>query len=141
LGANILIHPHTQKAIGQKRFEEIITDFHYGTIAINTLSALGFLLTQTPWGAFPGHTLQDVQSGIGFVHNTNMFDRPQRTVVSAPWRPFPRGLLSGQMTLLPKPPWFISNRRQHRTAKLLTSFVYRPGWLKLPRLFANALLG
>ncbi len=141
LGANILIHPDTQKAIGRKRFEEILADLRYGTIAINTWSGLGFLLTQTPWGAFPGHTLEDVESGIGFVHNTNMFDRPERTIVSAPWRPFPRGVLSGQMTLLPKPPWFITNRRQHKTAKLLTSFVYRPGWLKLPRLFANALLG
>ena len=141
LGANILIHPDTKKSIGAKRFEEIIAEFHYGTIAINTWSGLGFLLTQTPWGAFPGHTLDDVQSGIGFVHNTNMFDHAERTIVSAPWRPFPRGLLSGQFTLLPKPPWFISNRRQHVTARLLTAFVYRPSWLKLPRLFLNALMG
>jgi len=141
LGGNILIHPKTIKQIGKQRFEALIAEFRYGCIAINAWSGLGFLLTQTPWGAFPGHSLNDVQSGIGFVHNTRMFDRPERTVVRAPWRPAPRGILSGQLTLLPKPPWFITNRRQRALGMLLNRFEYRPGWLKLPRIFLNALLG
>lgn len=141
LGGNILIHPRTIAKIGKKRFEEIIAEFRYGCIAINAWSGLGFLLAQTPWGAFPGHTLDDVQSGIGTVHNTFMFDKPERTVVQAPWRPFPRNLLSGQFTLLPKPPWFITNKKQHKVGMLLTRFQHKPGWLKLPRIFLNALLG
>lgn len=98
-------------------------------------------MTQTPWGAFPGHTLDDVQSGIGTVHNSFMFDKPERTIVSAPFRPFPRNLLSGQTTLLPRPPWFITHRKTDKIGKLLTSFEYRPGVLKLPRIILNALLG
>ena len=141
LGANILIHPKTMRKIGLKKFEAIITDLHYGCIAINAWTGLGFLLVQTPWGAFPGHTLDDAQSGIGFVHNTYMFDKPERTVVEAPFRPFPRNLLSGGMTLLPKPPWFVTNKKQHKIGMLLTRFQYRPNLLKIPRIFLNALLG
>lgn len=141
LGGNILIHPSTIRQIGKKRFEQILVDFRYGHIAINAWTGLGFLLVQTPWGAFPGHTPQDVQSGIGTVHNTYMLKNTERTVVRAPFRPFPRSVLAGELTLLPKPPWFINNRQQHKIGKGLTRFHYKPGWSKLPGLFWNALRG
>ncbi|MBV7380310.1 aldehyde dehydrogenase family protein [Maritimibacter dapengensis] len=141
LGANIVIHPRTIRQIGRARFEDIIADLRYGTIAVNAWTGLAFLATACPWGAFPGHTLDDVGSGIGFAHNTFMFDKPERVVVTAPWRPFPRGVLSGQFTLLPRPPWFVTNRRQHVVGRLLTAFQHKPSWLKLPRIFANALRG
>ncbi len=141
LGANILIHPKTMRRIGKRRFEEIIDGLHYGCIAINAWTGLGFLLVQTPWGAFPGHSLDDVQSGIGFVHNSFMFDRPERTVLRAPFRPFPRNLLSGGISLLPRPPWFVTNRRAAKIAELLTKFEHKPGLSKIPRIFLNALLG
>ncbi|MFC4258866.1 aldehyde dehydrogenase family protein [Marinobacter lacisalsi] len=141
LGANIIIHPSTIKEIGQETFESIIADLRYGTIAINAWTGLGFLMPQCPWGAFPGHTLDDVQSGIGFVHNAYMFDKVERCVVTAPFRPFPRNLLSFGVTLLPRPPWFVTNRKQHKLGKLLTSFQYKPSLLKVPRIFLNALLG
>lgn len=141
LGANILIHPRTIRQIGKRRFEEIIADLRYGTIGINGWCGLGFLITTCPWGAYPGHTNDDVQSGIGTVHNAFMLEKTERTVITAPWRPFPRGLLSFQFTLLPRPPFFITNTRQHKIGEALTSFMYKPGWLKLPRVFLHALLG
>lgn len=141
LGANILIHPSTLRSIGQKRFDEIVGLLHYGTIAINGWTGLGFLFPRAAWGAFPGHTLKDIQSGIGFVHNTMLFDRVERTVVKAPFRPFPRNLLGLSFTLLPRPPWYITNRRGRLLGELLTRFEYRPSVLKIPRIFWNALLG
>ncbi len=48
LGANILIHPATMRKIGRKKFEAIVADLHYGCIAINAWSALGFLFVKTP---------------------------------------------------------------------------------------------
>lgn len=141
LGANILIHPRTIRRIGKRRFEEIVAELRYGTIGINGWCGLGFLITTCPWGAYPGHTIGDVQSGIGTVHNAFMLEDTERTVVKAPWRPFPRGLLSLQFTLLPRPPFFITNRRQHRIGEALTRFQYKPGWLKLPAIFYHALLG
>ena len=141
LGANILIHPKTIRQIGKKRFEEILAEFKYGTIGINGWCALGFLITNCPWGAYPGGTLKDVGSGIGAVHNAFMLERTEKVVVQAPWRPFPRGLLSGQFTLLPRPPFFITNTRQHKIGEALTKFQYKPSWFKLPKVFYHALLG
>lgn len=141
LGANIIIHPKTIDEIGKGRFEEIIADLHYGCIAINAWTGLGFLSAQTPWGAFPGHTLDNVQSGIGFVHNTYLFDKPERAVIKAPWQPFPRNVLSGGMTMLPRPPWFVTNKRADKIGKLLTEFQHKPGWQKLPLIFWHALQG
>lgn len=141
LGANILIHPATMRMIGRRRFEEILADLHYGCIAINAWTGLGFLSAATPWGAFPGHSLQDVQSGIGFVHNTMLFDRPERTVLEAPFTPYPRNLARLSFSMLPRPPWFITNRRAAVLGRLLTRFQYRPAFGKLPRIFVNALRG
>lgn len=141
LGANIIIHPRTIRKIGKKKFEKLLAELRYGTIAINAWAGLGFLMAQVPWGAYPGHTLDDVQSGIGNVHNSFMFDKVERTIIKAPFRPFPRNLLSGGMTLLPKPPWFVTNKKQHKVGMLLTRFQYKPSWLQIPRIFLNALLG
>jgi acyl-CoA reductase-like NAD-dependent aldehyde dehydrogenase len=141
LGANIVIHPKTIAAIGRQRLEGIIVSLRYGTIAINAWTGLGFLSAPATWGAFPGHTLADVQSGIGVVHNSFLFDKPERTVVEAPFKPFPRNLLSLSFTLLPRPPWFITNAKGHILGRLLVAFQYRPSFLKIPRIFINALLG
>ncbi|WP_372884668.1 aldehyde dehydrogenase family protein [Shimia sp.] len=141
LGGQILIHPKTIRKIGRKRFEEILAELRYGTIGINGWCGLGFLITACPWGAFPGHTIDDVGSGIGTVHNSFMLENTERCVVRAPWRPFPRGLLSLQFSLLPRPPFFITNKRQHKIGEALTRFQHRPSWLKLPRIFYHALMG
>ena len=140
LGANIIIHPATRRTIGD-RWDEIVADLKYGCIAINAWTGLGFLTVQTPWGAFPGHTLDDIQSGMGFVHNTFMFDKPERTVIEAPFRPFPRSILNGSLSLLPKPPWFVTNRKAAALGRRLTDFQFKPGFLKIPGILFNALLG
>lgn len=141
LGANIVIHPRTIQDMGAERFEQLLLRLRYGTIAVNAWTGLGFLLSPCPWGGFPGADLADPQSGIGTVHNSYMLEGTERTVITAPWRPFPRGLLSLQFSLLPRPPWFITHRRQHVLGRLLTEFEHRPGWHKLPRIFMNALAG
>lgn len=140
LGANILVHPAIKRQLAD-RWDEIIGELKYGCIAINAWTGLGFLSAQVPWGAFPGHSAENIQSGTGFVHNSYMFDRVERCVIEAPFRPFPRNLLHGSFTLLPRPPWFVTNRRADKLGKLLTRFLHKPGWLKIPRIFANALLG
>ena len=141
LGANILIHPATMAQIGRARFDAIIATLRYGTIAINAWTGLGFLLPACTWGAFPGHRLDDVQSGIGQVHNALLFDRAERSVIEAPFRPFPRALLSGQFTMLPRPPWFITNRRARQLGEQLTRFEFRRSPAKLFGIFVNALRG
>ena len=43
--------------------------------------------------------------------------------------------------MLPRPPWFVTNRQQHVVGRLLTGFQHKPSWLKIPRIFLHALLG
>ncbi|BBY54645.1 aldehyde dehydrogenase [Mycobacterium koreense] len=140
LGVNIIAHPHTIGELGTA-FDTLVESLHYGTVAINAWTGVGYLTPHATWGAFPGHTPDDVQSGIGVVHNGFLIADPQRTVVHGPFRPSPRSLLAGEMSLSPKPPWFVTNRTAATTGRLLTEFAGDPGWLKLPGIFASALRG
>ncbi len=128
LSANIIIHPKTVKAMGP-RFDALLLELKYGAIGVNVWAAYSFLLATATWGAFPGHTLADVQSGRGIVHNAFMFDRAQRTVVSGPFRAFP------------KPPWFVTHRKADQLGPKLTEMEYRPSFLKLPGIMLTAMGG
>lgn len=141
LGANILIHPRELAGVGQTGFEEQIAQLRYGTIAVNAWTGVGFLLPLASWGAFPGHPLDDVQSGRGVVHNGLLLDHVERTIVRGPWRPFPRSVASGEMSLTPMPPWFVHNKTAATTGRLLVRFFAKPSLLKLPGVFASALRG
>lgn len=137
LGANIIADPRTLKSLG-RGFDSAIERLRYGTIAINAWTGLGYLTATAPWGAFPGHTLADIQSGTGVVHNGLLIDSPERTVVRGPFRPFPRSVLHGEFALFPKPPWFVSARSAATTARLLTEFATKPSWRRMPGVFAAA---
>jgi len=125
LGANLLIDPATEKALGTG-FERAIADLHYGSIAINGWTAFGFITPTLTWGAFPGSTIEDVGSGIGVVHNALLLDGVERSVLRGPFRPFPRSLPvangGGRVTILPKPPWFVSSRTGAAVSEGLTRY-------------------
>lgn len=140
LGANIILSPATRKQIGPE-FEDIIADLRYGTIAINAWTAVGYLTANATWGAFPGHPLDDIQSGAGVVHNALLLARPERTVVQGPFRPAPRAILHGEWSLTPKPAWFVNNRTAATTGRRLTKLSAAPSLAKLPAVFASALRG
>lgn len=116
LGANLLIDPATQTALGDA-FERAIAELRYGAIAINSWTGFGFLTPTLTWGGFPGATLDDIQSGIGVVHNALLLDGVERSVTRGPFRPFPRSIPRILQTrslskgsVLPKPPWFVHSR-------------------------------
>ena len=140
LGATVLIHPRTRRQLGD-RFEDILSRLRYGTIGVNVWSGAGFLVAQAAWGAFPGHARDDIQSGAGVVHNAWLFDQPQKTVIYGPFAPFPRSLLLGETHAAPKPLWFVTNDTADVTARRVTAFAADPSPLKLPGIFASALLG
>ncbi|SEB83039.1 aldehyde dehydrogenase family protein [Streptomyces sp. TLI_105] len=140
LGANLIAHPDTIKALGTC-LRDAIAELRYGTISVNAWTGAGYATPRATWGAFPGHTLEDVQSGIGIVHNALLLDHTERTLVTGPFRPAPRSVLHGESSLSPKPPWFVTNATAARTGRLLTEFAARPRWQDLPALFASALRG
>ena len=140
LGANIIIHPRTATDLGDE-LDQAIADLRYGTIAVNAWTGVGFLLGRAAWGAYPGHTLDNIQSGKGNVHNALLLDRPQKTVVKAPFWPFPRGVVHGSFYLSPRPLWFVTNGTAKTTGKRLTYYAGDEKVTRLPGIFASALRG
>ncbi len=140
LGANIIIHPKTIKEFGPE-LDSAIADLRYGCIGINAWIGVGFLLSETPWGAYPGHARNDIRSGISVAHNSLFFDEPQKSVVRQPFYPFPRNLMHGEFHLSPKPPWFVTNKQAHTIGRRISRFEARPGWKHLPGIFLAALRG
>ena len=130
LNATLIVHPASLRdpAVAEA-VEKAIADLRYGTVSVNHWAATGYGLVITPWGAYPGHTRTDIQSGTGWVHNTLMFDRPQKTVVRAPFR------------AIPKPVWFLSHKTAHRLTPKLVAFEADPSFAKLPGILSLALRG
>jgi hypothetical protein len=130
LSASLLVHPRSLRdpAVAAA-VERGIADLRYGTVTVNQWAAVGYGLVVTPWGAFPGHDVYDIQSGAGVVHNTLMFDRPQKTVVRVPFR------------VWPKPPWFVTHRTAHELGRLLVDFEASPSPAKLPPIVWAAVRG
>lgn len=117
LSAGIHIHPRTRDALGEK-FEQAVADLRYGTVGINAWTGTIFGMPGGSWGAFPGHTLADVGSGIGVVHNALLLDPEhiERTVGSGVWKPSPTPL------------WYVDNTTSHVTARRLTRFAGIDSW-------------
>jgi aldehyde dehydrogenase (NAD(P)+) len=67
-----------------------IAELRYGTVAVNYWPAIGYGTGCPPWGGHPSSTLQDAQSGIGFVHNALMLEHVQKVVLRGPLRSFPK---------------------------------------------------
>lgn len=84
----------------------------------------------TPWGAYPGQDMYDIQSGNNVVHNALMFSKPQKTVVYARFRE------------RPKPIAFVSRGKTiRRLGPLLVDLMAAPSVWKLPRIMWTALGG
>jgi acyl-CoA reductase-like NAD-dependent aldehyde dehydrogenase len=115
LSCSILVHPTTEDE-HDAEVKQAIADLRYGGIAINAFPGLIYALGSATWGAFPGHRPEDIQSGIGVVHNGFMFDHPQKSVVRAPFR------------IRPTPAWFSDNRNLRELGKELTQFEANPTW-------------
>lgn len=129
LNAAVIIHPTARERIGEEAFEDAIAKLRYGSVAINHWPALAYAFGTTTWGAWPGHTLDDIQSGIGVVHNAHLFDRPQKTVIEGPFKVFP------------KPAWFVTHKRSDKIARKMVSLEVDPSLAKLPGIVLQALMG
>jgi aldehyde dehydrogenase (NAD(P)+) len=137
LGANLIVDPATKRSMGNG-FLESLAELRYGTIAVNAWTGFSYLAAGAPWGAFPGHDVADVQSGIGVVHNALLIDSPERTILTGAFRPFPRSIAGGEFSLFPKAPYFVTSRSATSTGKALVWFAKKPSWLRLPAVFAQA---
>jgi aldehyde dehydrogenase (NAD(P)+) len=140
LAANLIIHPQTMWEY-EHAFTKTLHRLRYGTIGVNIWAGSGFMLSQMSWGAFPGHTLDDVGSGMGAVHNTFLFEQPQKSICYGNFAAFPHSLSVGERHILPKPPWFATHRHNHTIGWRMAAFTENPGMGHLPGLFIDALRG
>jgi len=101
--------------------ERAVGELRYGTIAINHWSAGAYVLTTSPWGGYPGATLADVQSGIGWVHNGLLLERVQKTVQR------------GSLRAFPTPPYFPGHRSLRQLGRALLDFEAAPSAIGLAR--------
>jgi aldehyde dehydrogenase (NAD(P)+) len=126
LGVGLIAAPQTIRALGS-RLDAAIARLRYGTVAINCWVGPIFGMPRATWGAFPGHDIYDVGSGVGIVHNALLLDPDdvERSVGQGPFHPWP------------KPLWFVTNRTAHNTGEQMTRFAAEASLGKaMPRLLA-----
>ncbi len=100
LNAVVLVDPRTRRDRETgPALQRALTELRYGNVVVNSEPGLPYLGVASPWGAYPGQPRNRLLSGMGFVHNTYLFDDPEKTVTWAPFR------------VRPKPPWLFSHRR------------------------------
>jgi len=130
LSATIIVHPSTMK---DPKFAEAldraVQALRYGTVCINHWPALGFAFGTTPWGGHPSATLENIQSGKGWVHNTFMLEDIEKCVIRGP------------LVVKPKPTWFANHRTAAEIGRRLVRMEAQPSFFKLPGLIMQAIRG
>jgi aldehyde dehydrogenase (NAD(P)+) len=130
LSGMLFVHPKLEADPATRdAVEGAIRDLKYGTVAVNAWPALAYALCSTPWGGHPSATLADIQSGLGWVHNSVMLEDIEKCVIRAPLKPMPKHV------------YFPGFKTLHQLGRRLVSFEASPSWLKVPGLAAAALGG
>jgi len=128
LAVNVLIDPRTEKAVGDA-LDEAVAALRYGNVSINCWTGLSYGLVSATWGAFPGHPLDDIESGQGVVHNGLLLDHPQKSVVRSPF------------VISPTPAWFTDHKNNLELGRKLVAFERSPSWLAVPGVAFQAFKG
>lgn len=130
LSADIVVHPKSLKDPRvAEALERAIGRLRYGAVTVNSWTGFVFAFASPPWGAFPGSTPADIQSGTGWVHNTSMLEGVEKAVLRHP------------LTIMPKPATFPSHRTAHTLMQRMTALEERPRWSKVPGIVAAAMRG
>ena len=130
LSAVVMIHPKVEKDPQvAAALDAAVADLRYGAVGINHWTGLVYGLTTPPWGAHPSSTLENIQGGLGWVHNTFMLEGIEKAVLRGPHMVFP------------KPPWFVTHKNSHIVAQKMVGMETSPSWLKVPGVALAALKG
>lgn len=128
LNAMIVIHPRLQRdPLVARALDRAIVELRYGTVAVNHWPALGYAFGTTPWGGHETSTLRDIQSGLGWVHNSCMLEGIDKSVVR------------GGLVVRPTPVWFFDNAKAGAMAPRVARMEAAPSLWKVPGLVAAAL--
>lgn len=129
LNAMLFVHPKSEKdPVVAAALDRAIVELRYGTVAINHWPAMCYAWGTMPWGGHQSATLQNIQSGLGWVHNTFMLDGVDKSVIRGP------------LTVSPYPLWFFDNPKIGKVGPAMADMEAAPSWLKLPGLLLKVLL-
>lgn len=111
----------------RRALDDAVRSLRYGTVTVNVWPACAYGLGAPPWGGYPGATLADVQSGIGWSHNTLLLDHVQKVV------------LTGDLLAFPRPIWFPGHAHMRELGRAMCDVeatrslraVARAGWAAL----------
>ena len=109
--------------------EKAVRELRYGTVAVNVWPAVSYAVMTPPWGGHPSASLGDIQSGLGWVHNTYLLDGIDKSVFRAPLVP------------MLKPAWHFDNRTTNEAARKLIALERSPGWPRFLGVAAVAVRG
>jgi hypothetical protein len=124
LNAMLFVTPGTEQDTSlSKALLQTIDALRYGTVALNHWPAAAYVLGTAPWGGHPSATLANVQSGLGWVHNSLLFD------ASAVEKTVQRGSLRA----FPAPPYFPGHRSLHLLGRALADFEAAPSAVGLAK--------
>ena len=122
LNAMLYVTPKTERdATLSAALETSIAALRYGTVAVNQWPASAYALATSPWGGHPSATPADVQSGLGWVHNSLLLERVEKTVQRGPLLAFPA------------PAYFPGHRSLHLLGRALCDFEASPSALRLAK--------
>jgi acyl-CoA reductase-like NAD-dependent aldehyde dehydrogenase len=128
LNATLVVPPKLEKDPAVARaLDRAVVDLRYGTVSINHWPALCYAFGTMPWGGHQSATLKNIQSGLGWVHNTYMLGGVDKSVVRGP------------LTVSPYPLWFFDNPKTGKVAPAAADMEAAPSWLKVPGLLAKVL--
>jgi aldehyde dehydrogenase (NAD(P)+) len=96
--------------------EDAVRELRYGTVGVNVWPAISYVAMSTPWGGHPSATMADIQSGLGWVHNTYLLEGVDKAVFRAPLVP------------MLKPAWHYDHRTLHQVVPGLIALERKPSW-------------
>jgi len=130
LSAALVVHPKTTKdPRSNAAIERAIGRLRYGTVCVNAFPGMMTVLGTPPWGAYPGSTQGDIQSGKKWVHNRAMIEGIEKVVARFP------------LTSFPKPAYFPSHRTKHTMMRRMTALEEKSSWPKVPGVVIAAMMG
>jgi aldehyde dehydrogenase (NAD(P)+) len=109
--------------------QKTLRTLRYGTVCVNVWPGVAYGFGTLPWGGHPSATLANVQSGMGWVHNTPMLERIDKAVLRTPLR------------ILPKAPYFPDHRTLAKLGRKMADFYLDPAVRRLPAIAFDALRG
>ncbi len=140
LAATLLVHPSTERQLAD-RLDQAVEQLHYGAVGINDWHMWAAFLPPCPWGGAPGQPLNDVQSGRGFVHNSLMFDRPEKTVIRNSFHQAPRAWRYREPQFAPHPLYSAAHALGPDAGRQMAVLAADPRWRQLARLLVAMIRG